>query len=169
MYNNKLRVRRRVRRRRGIRKGVYGTSERPRLTVFRSLQHIYAQIIDDDQGLTLCSASTRQKDLDSPPGYGGNIAAAKVVGEALAAKAKDKQISQVCFDRNGYRFHGRVRALALAAEHAGLKMRKQGTPPPIDPPKKEPKAEAKGEGKKKKGDDDGQSKKQKKQKKEDKG
>ena len=121
MYSNKLRVKRRSRRKRGIRKQVYGTAERPRLVVFRSLQHIYAQIIDDDRGVTLCSASTKGKDLAGQVSYGGNAAAAKVVGTALAELAKSRQIEQVCFDRGGYRFHGRIKALADAAREAGLK------------------------------------------------
>lgn len=111
---------RRVRRKRGLRKRLRGTAERPRLTVFRSAKHIYAQIIDDDAGVTLCSASTRGKDLRDQAKYGGNIAAAKLVGTSLAEKAKAKNISQVCFDRNGYRYHGRVKGLADAIREAGL-------------------------------------------------
>jgi len=111
---------RRRRRKRGIRKGLRGTSECPRLTVFRSDKHIYAQVIDDDRGATVCEASTRSKDLRDRISYGGNIAAAKVVGAALAEKAKAKGITAVCFDRNGYRFHGRVKGLADAAREAGL-------------------------------------------------
>ena len=121
MYSNKLRVKRRSRRKRGIRKQVYGTAERPRLSVFRSLEHIYAQIIDDDRGVTLCSASTKSKDLAGQVSYGGNATAAKLVGAALAEQAKAQQIEQVCFDRSGYRFHGRVKALADAAREGGLK------------------------------------------------
>lgn len=121
MYSNKLRVKRRSRRKVGIRKQVYGTAERPRLSVFRSLEHIYAQIIDDDRGVTLCSASTKSKDLAGQVSYGGNAAAAKLVGAALAERAKAQQIEQVCFDRSGYRFHGRVKALAEAVREGGLK------------------------------------------------
>jgi large subunit ribosomal protein L18 len=121
MGSTELKSKRRVRRKRGIRKRIHGTDERPRLTVFRSLKHVYAQIIDDDSGVTLCEASTRNKDLRSNLKEGGNIAAAKIVGEALAERAKAKNIVTVCFDRNGYRFHGRIKALAEAAREGGLK------------------------------------------------
>ncbi|MGD2108388.1 MAG: 50S ribosomal protein L18 [Phycisphaerae bacterium] len=121
MGSQELKTKRRVRRKRGIRKRVFGTAERPRLSVFRSLKHIYAQIIDDDRGVTLCEASTRDKGLRDEIKHGGNIEAAKQVGGSLAQRAKSKQIEAVCFDRNGYRFHGRVKALADAAREAGLK------------------------------------------------
>lgn len=111
---------RRTRRKQGIRKLVRGTSERPRLSVFRSSKHIYAQIIDDEKGVTLCAASTKSKDIQGDLKYGGNISAAKLVGASLAERAKSKQISKVAFDRNGFRFHGRVKALADAAREAGL-------------------------------------------------
>lgn len=110
-----------MRRKQGIRKRLYGTGEKPRLTVFRSAKHIYAQIIDDERGVTLCEASTRDKTLREKIGNGGNIAAAKTVGAALAERAKEKNIETVCFDRNGYRFHGRVKGLADVAREAGLK------------------------------------------------
>ncbi len=117
-----LSIRRRTRRRIGIRKRVHGTCERPRLTVFRSGKHIYAQIVDDDKGMTLCSASSRAKDLrDQLVKGGGNVEAAKIVGAAIVEKAKAKQVTQVCFDRGGFRFGGRVKALADAAREAGLK------------------------------------------------
>lgn len=122
MKSNELRLSRRDRRKKGIRKRVHGTSERPRLTVYRSHKHIYAQLIDDDRGVTLCSASTTQKDLRSNVNKGGDIAAAKQVGADLAAKAKSKNIVAVCFDRNGYRFHGRLKGLAEAAREGGLKL-----------------------------------------------
>ena len=112
---------RRLRRKHVIRHRVVGTTERPRLTVFRSLKNVYAQIIDDEKGVTLCEASTRSKELQSKVPSGGNIPAAKLVGAALAERAKAKNIDQVCFDRNGYRYHGRVKALADAAREAGLK------------------------------------------------
>jgi large subunit ribosomal protein L18 len=115
-----LRKRRRVRRKRGIRKKIYGTSERPRLTVFRSLKNICAQIIDDEKGLTLVAASTLSKDLRDQIRYGGNVEAAGIVGKALAEKAKARNIDHVRFDRNGYRYHGRVKGLAEAAREAGL-------------------------------------------------
>jgi len=121
MKPNELRIARRQRRRLGLKARIRGTTERPRLTVFRSLQHIYAQIIDDERGVTLCSASTQSKDLRGSVNYGGNVAAAKLVGTALAEKAKAKNVERVCLDRNGYRYHGRVKGLADAAREAGLK------------------------------------------------
>jgi large subunit ribosomal protein L18 len=106
---------RRLRRRRHTRKHVRGTAERPRLTVFRSSKHIYAQLIDDMTGNTLVSASTLDGDVKSQFQYGGNVKAAEAVGKALAAKALAKGITQACFDRGHYRYHGRVKALAEAA------------------------------------------------------
>ena len=111
---------RRFRRRRRVRRRVYGTSGRPRLSVTRSLQHVYAQIIDDDAGVTLCEASSRGKELRGSIGYGGNAAAAKAVGRVLAERARAKGIEKICFDRNGYKFHGRVKELADAAREGGL-------------------------------------------------
>ncbi|MCL2563459.1 MAG: 50S ribosomal protein L18 [Oscillospiraceae bacterium] len=107
----------RKRRHRRVRGKVTGTPQRPRLNVFRSSTHIYAQIIDDTQGVTLCSASSVEKSFD---GTGGNIEAAKKVGEAIAARAKEKGVEVVVFDRGGYLYHGRVKALAEAAREAGL-------------------------------------------------
>ncbi|MDX9971809.1 MAG: 50S ribosomal protein L18 [FCB group bacterium] len=98
-----------------IRKSVIGTIERPRLCVFRSLKHIYAQIIDDSTGRTLASASSLDQKIS-----GGNVEAAKAVGKAVAERAKEKSISKVCFDRNGRLYHGRIKALADAAREAGL-------------------------------------------------
>ena len=121
MRASELKGVRRLRRKRVIRHRVVGTTERPRLTVFRSLKNVYAQIIDDEKGVTLCEASTRSKELQGKVPSGGNIPAAKLVGTALAERAKAKNIDQVCFDRNGYRYHGRVKALADAAREAGLK------------------------------------------------
>jgi len=121
MKSNELKIMRRSRRKKGLQKRLRGTTERPRLTVFRSLSNIYAQIVDDERGVTLCEASTRSKDLRGRIAYGGNIAAAKVVGAALAEKAKARNIQAVCFDRNGYRYHGRLKGLAEAAREAGLK------------------------------------------------
>jgi large subunit ribosomal protein L18 len=121
MNASRIKVERRDRRKRGLRKRIRGTAERPRLTVFRSNQNIYAQIIDDDRGVTLCEASTRDKDLRVQVSYGGNVAAAKVVGAALAERAKSKNVESVCFDRNGYRYHGRVKALAEAIRESGMK------------------------------------------------
>ena len=120
MEGRQAKVKRRVRRKRGIRKRISGTGERPRLTVFRSAKHIYAQIIDDDRGVTLCQASTRNKDLRDELEKGGNVAAAKIVGAALAERAKAASIEKICFDRNGYRFHGRIAGLAEAVREAGL-------------------------------------------------
>jgi large subunit ribosomal protein L18 len=121
MRSEEIKIQRRRRRKRGIRKRVHGTGEKPRLSVFRSLKHIYAQIVDDDLGVTLCEASTRSKDLRDGLRVGGNTEAAKVVGTALAERAKAKNIEQVCFDRNGFRFHGRVKGLADAMREGGLK------------------------------------------------
>jgi len=121
MAGTNIKVVRRARRRRGLRKRIRGTSERPRLTVFRSAKHIYAQIVDDEAGVTLCSASTRGKELSGRlAGSGGNKAAAKAVGAAVAEQAKGKNIQTVCLDRNGYRYHGRLKELADAAREAGL-------------------------------------------------
>lgn len=109
------------RRKRHIRKKVSGTADRPRLTVFRSHKNIYAQIIDDAAGRTLVSASSMEKSLRQKLGDGGgNAAAAKVVGAALAGKAVEAGIKKVVFDRNGYAFHGRVRQLAEGAREGGL-------------------------------------------------
>lgn len=103
-----------------IRNRVVGTAERPRLNIYRSLQHIYAQVINDETGVTLVSASTKDKELQEKAAYGGNIAAAKVVGEAIAKRALDKGISKIVFDRGGFIYHGRVAALAASAREAGL-------------------------------------------------
>jgi large subunit ribosomal protein L18 len=121
MREQTVKVQRRERRKQGIRKKVSGTAQQPRMTVFRSLQHIYAQIIDDVSGVTLCEASTMSKDLKGEIKYGGNAAAAKRVGQLLAERAKQKNIAGVSFDRNGYRYHGRIKALADAAREGGLK------------------------------------------------
>jgi large subunit ribosomal protein L18 len=103
-----------------VRNRVRGTQERPRLSVDRSLKHISCQVIDDSAGRTLVSASTRDKDLRAQVPYGGNKEAAKVIGRAIAEKAKQAGITQVCFDRGTSRYHGRVAALADAAREAGL-------------------------------------------------
>ena len=102
-----------------IRKKVMGTSERPRLNVYRSLKHIYVQVIDDLQGVTLVAASSAEGGKRSPTS-GGNLAAAKAVGKTVAERAKAKGISKVVFDRGGYIYHGRVKALADAARESGL-------------------------------------------------
>lgn len=107
----------RLKRHRRVRKNISGTAERPRLNVFRSLNHIYAQIIDDTKGVTLVSASSMDKDFE---GYGGNVEGAKAVGLAVAKKAIDAGIKAVVFDRGGYVYHGRVAALAEGAREGGL-------------------------------------------------
>jgi large subunit ribosomal protein L18 len=109
-------VRRAVHRR--IRRKVAGTAERPRLAIYRSLNHIYAQVIDDERGRTLASASTTEKDLRGATG--GNIEAAQRVGRAIAERALSAGIKSVVFDRGGYVYHGRVKALTDAAREAGL-------------------------------------------------
>ncbi len=114
-------VRQRVHKR--IRRKLYGTPERPRLNVYRSLNHIYAQLIDDLDGKTLVSANSREgtgKAADAKKKTGGNVAAAKEVGKVLAERAKSKGVSKVVFDRGGYLYHGRIKALADAARQAGL-------------------------------------------------
>jgi large subunit ribosomal protein L18 len=104
-----------------IRKKLRGTPERPRLAVFRSGTHIYAQVIDDDAGKTLCAACSLDKDLKAKLKSGGNLAAAKEVGGLIASRAKEKGIAAVVFDRGGFQYHGRIKALADAAREAGLK------------------------------------------------
>ena len=101
-----------------VRNHIAGTAARPRLNVFRSLKNIYAQIIDEEKGGTLVSASSKDKGFSQ---YGGNVEAAKAIGAAVAKKALEKGITEVVFDRGGYIYHGRVAALAEAAREAGLK------------------------------------------------
>ena len=115
MADTRREIRQRIHKR--IRSRVTGTQERPRLAVFRSLNHIYAQIIDDQQGHTIVAAASIEKDLR---GKGGNLEGAKAIGKAVAERAKEKGIKQVVFDRGGYQYHGRVKALADAAREAGL-------------------------------------------------
>ena len=112
---NKKEIRLRIHRR--IRKKLSGSSERPRLAVFRSVKHIYAQVIDDASGRTVASASSNEKGATF---NGGNVAGAKEVGRLVAERAKEKGIKSVVFDRGGYLYHGRVKALADAAREAGL-------------------------------------------------
>ena len=109
-----------LRRKYHVRKKVFGTPDRPRLTVFRSNKHIYAQIIDDLAGATLVSASTRAKSIREQLSKGDNKKAAEVVGEAIAKQALGVGIKCVCFDRNRYKSHGRTKVLAEAARKAGL-------------------------------------------------
>lgn len=103
-----------------VRKRLFGTPERPRLSVFRSNKHIYAQIIDDLAGRTLCSASSKCKELADKIKHGGNIKAAELVGKLLAERALACGIKKVVFDRGPYKYHGRVKALAEAARSGGL-------------------------------------------------
>lgn len=119
MNKNKKKMVRRARRRIGIRKGVSGTAERPRLAIYRSLKHVYVQVIDDMEGKTLASASTRDKSFEAGDGT-GNSDAAKRVGELIAERAKAAGVEQVVFDRGGFRYHGRIKALADGARGAGL-------------------------------------------------
>lgn len=114
--SNEARLRKHTR----VRKKVSGTSERPRLNVFRSLNHIYAQIIDDTTGTTIVAASTLDQAIKGKIAYGGNKDAAKEVGKLIAQKALDKGIKLVVYDRGGYIYHGRVKELAEAAREAGL-------------------------------------------------
>ncbi|MEE9187128.1 MAG: 50S ribosomal protein L18 [Bacteroidota bacterium] len=115
-YGKRMHIKQRIRRR------VAGTSERPRLTVHRSLRHVYAQIVDDSAGRTLVSASTLSKDLrDKVKEVKSSVEASKLVGVVLAQKALEKSISKVVFDRSGYRYHGNVKALADGAREGGLK------------------------------------------------
>ncbi len=120
MNHQKSKHVRQLRRRNHVRSGITGTPERPRLTVFRSSKHIYAQLIDDLAGVTLASASSLQPDVRKDLPYGGNVKGAQVVGRQIAAAAKEKGIDKAAFDRGHYKFHGRVKALAEAANAAGL-------------------------------------------------
>ncbi|CAG0971833.1 partial 50S ribosomal protein L18, partial [Anaerolineae bacterium] len=107
-------------RKKRIRKKVFGSSERPRLSVFRSAKHIYAQVVDDTQGVTLVAASTLAKDVKGETSEGNKTDAAKLVGAAIAKACAAKGIEKVVFDRNGFIYHGRIRALAEGAREAGL-------------------------------------------------
>ena len=120
MANAANKTQARVRRHRRVRKNIMGTSERPRLNVFRSLQHIYAQVIDDTAGHTLISASTVDGELREQCSTLAKTDAAKLVGKIIAARALANGVTKVVFDRGGYQYHGRVKALADAAREAGL-------------------------------------------------
>jgi large subunit ribosomal protein L18 len=111
---------RRLRRQRRVRNRLFGTAERPRLAVFRSSKHIYAQMVNDATGTTIVSASSRDSETRGQIKYGGNKAAAATVGRVVAERAKKAGIDKVCFDRRSYKYHGRVAALAQAAREAGL-------------------------------------------------
>lgn len=120
MNHEKAILQQRLRRQFRVRKRTRGNADRPRLTIFRSLKHTYAQVIDDASGRTLASASTVDKDLRGSVGYGGNKNAAQAIGKAIAERALAAGIKKVAFDRGGCQYHGRVAALADAAREAGL-------------------------------------------------
>lgn len=151
MDAQKLKAKRALRRKRRVRRTIRGTATKPRLCVFRSNFHIYAQLIDDDAQVTLVAASTSDKGAKVTKG--GNIIAATTVGAALAEKAKAKGITEAAFDRGNYRFHGRVKALARAATDAGLKCTgvADEAPKATKPAPAEGKKDAKKEGSKKEG------------------
>ncbi|MNI64039.1 50S ribosomal protein L18 [compost metagenome] len=113
---NKARLKRHLR----VRKKIEGTTARPRLNIFRSSKHMYAQIIDDTNGVTIVAASTQDKELKESVSNGGNVDSARKVGELIAKRAKEQGVDKVVFDRGGYLYHGRVQALADAAREAGL-------------------------------------------------
>lgn len=121
MDRNKFNLKVKTRRKRRVRKSLSGTSECPRLSVFRSNKQIYCQAVDDTTGKTLASASSRDKGLKSDIKYGGNLKAAAIVGKTLAQRLLAEGVDEACFDRGPYKYHGRVAALADAAREAGLK------------------------------------------------
>jgi len=120
MDHIKEKLRKRTLRHLRIRRKVVGTAERPRLSVYRSLKHIYCQIINDIEGRTLVAASTQSPDIRTQIKYGGNAAAAEIVGKKIAEEAKNKGIAKVVFDKGGYKYHGRIKALAEAARKYNL-------------------------------------------------
>lgn len=126
---------------RRIRRKVKGSGERPRLAVYRSLNHIYAQVVDDQLGKTIVSASTTEKDLRGSTG--GNLDAARRIGKAIAERALEKGIESVVFDRGGYLYHGRIKALTDAAREAGLNKNELVVEPEAEPEVVEEKAEGK--------------------------
>ena len=119
LLNKKNRAR--LKRKKRIRKKLSGTAERPRLTVFRSSRHIYAQVVDDVRGHTLASASTLEKNFKQDPELKGKINSAGMTGKTIAERVMSKGITQVVFDRNGFRYHGRIKAVSDSAREAGLK------------------------------------------------
>ena len=121
MSSREVKISNHLRRKKRIRQKVFGTAERPRLTVYRSLQHIYAQLVDDAHGTTILGVSTRAKELQGKVKHADTIEAAKQVGALVAQKAREKNVATVVFDRNGYIYHGRLKALAEAARENGLK------------------------------------------------
>jgi large subunit ribosomal protein L18 len=120
MGNTSPRLVSRLKRKRRIRKNIFGNQDRPRLSVFRTAKHIYAQIVDDTQGITLVSASTLDKEYKENPVTGKKQEIAKAVGNLIGKRAVDKGITQVVLDRNGFLYHGRIKALSDAAREAGL-------------------------------------------------
>jgi len=120
MANTSPRLVARLKRKKRIRKNIFGNQERPRLSVFRTAKHIYAQIIDDTKGITLVAASTLDKEYKGTPVEGKKQDVAKAVGNLIGKRAIDKGIKKVVFDRNGFLFHGRVKALSDGAREAGL-------------------------------------------------
>lgn len=121
MKENWIKDIRRERRVHRVRKKLLGTAQRPRMAVSRSHANLYVQLIDDVRGHTLCAVSTLSKELRAQAAYGGNVNAAKLAGKLIGEKARACGVTQVCFDRRGYRYHGRIKALAEAAREAGLK------------------------------------------------
>ncbi len=121
MGTTNLRKVSRFKRKRSIRKRISGTAERPRMSVFRSSRHIYAQLVDDVQGGTLVSASSLEKAVRDQPKFESKIAMAEHIGKLIGERAKEKGIEAVVFDRNGFLYHGRVKALSSGAREAGLK------------------------------------------------
>ncbi|HQA47752.1 MAG TPA: 50S ribosomal protein L18 [Bacillota bacterium] len=120
MFKKMIRNEARQKRHRVVRNKIHGSAERPRLNVYRSLNHIYAQLIDDDAGVTLLAASTLDKEIRAEVEKSCNLDAAKVVGKVIARRALEKGIKDVVFDRGGYKYHGKVKALADAARETGL-------------------------------------------------
>ena len=120
MGSTNIRQQARLKRKKRIRKKIYGTPQRPRLSVFRSARHIYAQVVDDTAGHTLAAASTMDKDALSGPKFESKVDAAKFVGKLVGERAIGKGIKEVIFDRNGFLYHGRIKSLSEGAREAGL-------------------------------------------------
>ncbi|MBT8367977.1 MAG: 50S ribosomal protein L18 [Deltaproteobacteria bacterium] len=120
MGSMNIRQQARLKRKKRIRKKIHGTPQRPRLSVFRSARHTYAQIIDDSQGYTLTTAATVDSEVKNAPKFEDKVAAAKFVGKLIGGRALDKGIKEVVFDRNGFLYHGRVKSLSEGAREAGL-------------------------------------------------
>ena len=120
MGSMNIRQQARLKRKKRIRKRIYGTSQRPRLSVFRSATHIYAQVVDDNAGHTLAAASTMDKEAKSGPKFENKVEAAKFVGKLVGERARGKGIKEVVFDRNGFLYHGRIKSLSEGAREAGL-------------------------------------------------